>query len=70
MGKYILRRLMLCVITFIGITIIVFIMSSMAPGSPLDAMLADPGMTLEEAARRSAQLGLDKPLYIQYFSWF
>ena len=70
MGRYFLKRLMLCVITFVGITVIVYGLAAMAPGSPLDAMLAEPGMTLEEQQRLEARLGLDKPVYVQYFSWF
>ncbi len=69
MGKFIMRRLLLSVITFFGITIFVFAISNLAPGSPLDALLAEPGMTEAEAARRAATLGLDKPVYIQYFTW-
>lgn len=69
MTKFIIRRLLLCLITFLGITIIVFGMTAMAPGSPIDALLADPGMTIQEMERRSAQLGLDQPLYVQYFTW-
>lgn len=69
MSKYIIRRLLLCLVTFFGITVIVFIMNNMAPGSPLDALLADPGMTVQEMERRAQQLGLDQPLFVQYFSW-
>ena len=69
MTNYIIRRTALAVITFFGITILVYFMSTLAPGSPLDALLADPGMTKEEVARRSAELGLDQPVYIQYLSW-
>lgn len=69
MTNYIIRRTALAVITFFGITILVYFMSTLAPGSPLDALLADPGMTKEEIARRSAELGLDQPVYIQYLSW-
>ena len=69
MTNYIIRRTALAVITFFGITILVYFMSTLAPGSPLDALLADPGMTKEEIARRSAELGLDQPVYIQYSSW-
>jgi len=57
------------IVTFFGITIIVYAMTSFAPGSPLDAMLADPGMTAGEVARRTSQWGLDKPIYLQYFTW-
>lgn len=70
MGKYIVRRLILTIITFLGITIVVFFLSYMAPGSPLDYLLADPSMTPEELTRRAAQLGLDQPVYRQYISWF
>ena len=70
MAKYLVRRLLLCLVTFIGITVIVYFMASLAPGSPLDAMLAEPGMSLEEQERLAAQWGLDKPVVVQYFSWF
>ena len=69
MGKYIGRRLILAVITFFGITIVVFFLSYMAPGTPLDYLMADPSMTPEELARRAVQLGLDQPVYRQYLSW-
>lgn len=69
MANYIIRRIALVIITFFGITMLVYFMSTLAPGSPLDALLADPGMTKEEVARRSAELGLDKPVYVQYFKW-
>lgn len=69
MGNYIVRRIGLAIITFFGITILVYFMSTLAPGSPLDALMADPGMTKAELARRSAQLGLNQPAYIQYFTW-
>lgn len=68
-SQYIVRRIMFGIVTFFGITIIVYAMTSFAPGSPLDAMLADPGMTAGEVARRTSQWGLDKPIYLQYFTW-
>ncbi|GAQ24728.1 ABC transporter permease [Tepidanaerobacter syntrophicus] len=69
MSKYIARRVAVSIITFFGITIFVFFIANMAPGSPLDALLAEPGMTEADAARRAAALGIDKPIYIQYFNW-
>lgn len=68
MRNYIIRRLFFTVFTFLGITILVYWVSSLA-GSPLDALLADPGMTVAEVERRKAELGLDQPIYIQYFTW-
>ena len=69
MQNYIIRRLIYAVITFFGITVLVFTMANLAPGSPLDGLMADPGMTEAELERRAAQLGLDKPVIVQYFSW-
>lgn len=67
--KYVLKRLLIAIPTFFGITILAYIISSMAPGSPLDMLLADPRMTAEEIARREAALGLDQPVIVQYFTW-
>ncbi len=69
MARYIVRRLMLAVLTFFCITVIVFFISYMAPGSPLDYLLANSNMSAQEVEQRAAQLGLDKPVYVQYFSW-
>ena len=66
--NYIIRRLFFAVLTFLGITVLVYWMSSLA-GSPLDALLADPGMTAEELARREEELGLDQPIFVQYVTW-
>jgi len=41
----------------------------MAPGSPLDALLADPNINPAELERRRVELGLDNPVIIQYFTW-
>lgn len=68
MTNYIIRRLFFAILTFLGITILVYWMSSLA-GSPLDALLADPGMTAEEVARREQELGLDQPVFVQYVIW-
>ncbi len=67
--KYILKRLLIAIPTFLGITLLCYLLSSLAPGSPLDAMLADPRITAAELARRRAELGLDQSVLVQYFSW-
>ncbi len=55
--------------TFIGITLLAFLVLNLAPGSPLDAMLADPRIAAEELERRRAAMGLDQPVLVQYFRW-
>ena len=67
--KYILKRILIAIPTFFGITILAYFILNMAPGSPLDALLADPGITPAELERKRVALGLDQPVIIQYFTW-
>ena len=69
MKRYVIRRLAVAIPTFIGITLLAFLVLNLAPGSPLDAMLADPRIAAEELERRRAAMGLDRPVLVQYFSW-
>ena len=50
----------------VGVTIIVFLMVHLIPGDPASAMLGDQATDVS-VARVKKQLGLDKPLYEQYF---
>jgi len=68
--KYIVKRILVAIPTFIGITVLVYIVASMAPGSPLDAFLADPKISPEEIERRRISMGLDQPVLVQYWNWF
>jgi len=63
-----LRRFLLSVPVLIGITLIVFSMMHLASGDPAEAMLG-PLRTPETLAKVRQELGLDKPLYIQYLTW-
>ncbi len=72
MSKYILRRLLLAIPTLFGITALIFAVMRLLPGDPLAVMFGIEELhrfTEEERARLLAQLGLDKPLAIQYISW-
>lgn len=68
MLAYIVRRLLLVVPVLLGISIIVFLVISLIPGDPALAILG--GFYNEErAAQLNAQLGLDRPLPVQYLTW-
>lgn len=69
MGKYVLRRLLVAIPTFIGITVLVFFLSYLAPGSPLEMLFMDSNADAQVMADMEARLGLDQPVYIQYFRW-
>jgi peptide/nickel transport system permease protein len=65
MGQYIIRRLVQLVPVVFGITLVLFFMLRLLPGDPASAMLGDRA-TDEAIVRLNHQLGLDKPIYVQY----
>lgn len=67
--KYIAKRLLIAVPTFLGITILAYFILNLAPGSPLDALLADPRISPEELARKKEALGLNQSVIVQYLNW-
>ena len=69
MAKYILKRIMQAIPTFLIITAVVFFLSNMAPGSPLDMIKAGGELTKEAEEALRAQYGLDKPVAVRYFTW-
>ena len=66
--RYILRRLLLASITLVGVVIVVFILTNILPGNPA-ALRAGPLANEELIAQYEAEMGLDKPLYIQFFNY-
>lgn len=69
MAKYILKRFLQAIPTFLIITAVVFFLSNMAPGSPLDMIKAGGELTEEAEAALRTQYGLDRPLVIRYVTW-
>lgn len=67
MGKYILKRILIAIPVLIGITIIDYAIMCMA-GSPLE-MLKGPRVSEAALEAKKIALGLDKPIYVQYFVW-
>ncbi|TFL17804.1 ABC transporter permease [Jannaschia formosa] len=68
MGGYILKRLVSAVPVLLGITVIVFLIMALIPGDPATAILGSYA-TPENVAKLNADLGLDRPLWQQYFVW-
>jgi len=83
MTGYLIQRLLLIIPTFIGITLIGFLVMRLAPGDPAElraagglGAAAGGGISVEKRgavdeamAQWRAQYGLDKPLYVQYAVW-
>lgn len=64
--KYVLKRIILSLITIFGIIIITFFLSRMIPGDPVWLRLPDKA-TLEDYYKERARLGLDQPIIVQFF---
>ncbi|SFN95313.1 dipeptide ABC transporter permease DppB [Xenorhabdus japonica] len=69
MLQFILRRLGLVIPTFIGITLLTFAFVHMIPGDPVLIMAGERGISAERHAQLLAEMGLDKPLWEQYFHY-
>lgn len=72
MGTYILRRLLIGILTLFLITLIVYGLIRNMPGTPVTQMeLADPSraMSPEDMEMLNRIYGLDKPWYQAYFIW-
>lgn len=70
MGQYLVRRLLQIIPLLIGISLVIFLIIQAAPGGP-EAMLYQTGRFVSpdvvEAYRQ--RLGVDKPIYVQYYRW-
>jgi peptide/nickel transport system permease protein len=68
MFSFLIKRLLATIPTILLVTIAVFMILRLTPGGPAVAMLGDQASP-EAVAALEHQLGLDKPLYVQYFHW-
>jgi peptide/nickel transport system permease protein/oligopeptide transport system permease protein len=65
LGLYILRRLGLALPTLFGVTLIIFVMIRLIPGDPA-RVIAGLTASEEEVARLRVELGLTRPIHVQY----
>jgi peptide/nickel transport system permease protein len=65
MFQYVLKRLVSTIPVLIGISLVVFFLLRALPGDPAE-VIAGEMATQKEVELIRSQLGLDKPLYIQY----
>jgi peptide/nickel transport system permease protein len=70
LGSYLVRRFGLMVLTLFGISVIIFVMLRVAPGNIAD-ILFDAAGFVDPSEKKAimVQLGLDKPLVVQYLTW-
>jgi peptide/nickel transport system permease protein len=68
MGAYIVRRLLSMLPVMAVVAIFVFLLLRLAPGDPA-AIMAGENATPETIAQIRTKLGLDEPLWRQFFVW-
>jgi len=68
MLRFALKKLYVTVVTLLGVSVLAFVLIRVAPGDTVSAQL---GLlyTEERAAAMRAELGLDRPLVVQYGRW-
>jgi peptide/nickel transport system permease protein len=69
MKNYIIRRLLIIIPEFIGITIIAFFVFSLL-GDPFAELQTNPFISPADIAALRHMYGFDKPVILRYFYWF
>src|SRR5688572_2584121 len=69
MGRYLIRRRLLSILTLLAFSQIIYSILYLAPGDPLGGLATNPNVSPEVRERIRDSWGLNDPLYIQYFKW-
>ena len=73
MRKYVVRRVLLFIPTLVGVSIAIFIILRVIPGDIASIILGGPSgegaYSLEELEDLREQLGLNRPIVVQYLDW-
>jgi peptide/nickel transport system permease protein len=68
MGRFILRRVIQSFFLLLGISLISFVITRLAPGGP-ETLIEDPNISQEYFEQVRESYGLNDPIYIQYAKW-
>ena len=70
MFAYIVRRLILMLVTLFGISVIIFVLLRIVPGNIVDILFDAAGFVDQaDKANLEKELGLDQPIFVQYLKW-
>ena len=69
MTHYVARRLVAMVPVLLLVSVLVFLMIHLTPGDPVQVMLGQSGASAEQIAQVRHELGLDRPLPVQYLKF-
>lgn len=66
---YILKRILQTIPLLILVSLISFFIIRLSPVDPLAELKLNPSISKETLQKETQRLGLDKPIYVQYFLW-
>ncbi len=71
MHKYLVKRMLMMIPTLLGAAVLVFFLMQMIPGDICALRYAGSGGTFDasQIARCRVELGLDRPIFVQFFEW-
>lgn len=69
MGKFLLRRLLTSILVLLGVSVFTFLMLHLVPGDPVHALAGKMISNPEKLEAMRHEMGLDKPLPVQYFDY-
>jgi peptide/nickel transport system permease protein len=69
LAKYALRRFLASIPVVFGVTTITFLLIKVTAGNYVPGLELNPELRPEDVARIRHQLGVDQPLYLQYWQW-
>jgi|SRR5579884_2165004 len=69
MGRFIIGRLLASIPVLLGVATIVFFLMRILPGDPAKLMLYETGASAADIEKLRQQLGLNDPIYIQYWDY-
>ncbi len=69
MSKYLANRLLQTIPTVFLITVVVFLMLHLSPGDPVLVFIGDKQSTPEQREKIREDMGLNRPLHVQYLTY-
>jgi peptide/nickel transport system permease protein len=69
MFQYLIRRMLISIVTLIVISAVVFSILALAPGDPLSEYANNPNVPAKLRQDIRRRFGLDDPVYVQYYRW-
>jgi peptide/nickel transport system permease protein len=69
MGRFLVRRLLIAILSLIGISVVLFTVLALAPGDPFGELATNPNIPTSVRAALRVKFGLDDPIAVRYLRW-